>query len=425
MTPSKVAARFQARMVPLALVVGIMVATVPPASFAFNARARLESTAARNAEAIAAGIADVAARQPELWRYNLPKVIRALSTFRDSGGANHVVVTECDGATLFGSEALGFERQDPRDIVARRPVRGTGGVVAWVEVGVSPDGERATLRLWWLASSLFGAFVALVLFSFPARVVRASAQRLEAANRDLAAAHAALAASNAELETRVAEARERLREVARDAVATQEDERARIARDLHDSLGQHLAAQRFAVDRLAGEVPDERLEPLRALNAALFDDLRRAIDDLGPAELERGGLEQALRAHCEAFELRSGLPVSTRVDLAVEPDPEVCAALLRVLGEALTNAARHARASEIGVSCTADERHVVLEVRDDGRGLGPLPEPDARRGTGIAGMRVRLELIGGELEVLSGPDGVLVRATAPVTLAQDRASDPT
>ncbi|WFB06166.1 HAMP domain-containing sensor histidine kinase [Streptomyces sp. LX-29] len=200
-------------------------------------------------------------------------------------------------------------------------------------------------------------------------------------------------------------------------LSAQEAERRRIARELHDEVGQTLTAVLLQLKHAAAQAPDPLREDLRQAQEttrASLDELRRIARRLRPGVLEELGLLSALRALAAEFGT-PGLTVRHRLDPDVPPlAAETELVLYRVAQEGLTNAARHAGADRVTLRLrTAPRGGVELLVLDDGKGLGPAPE-----GAGIRGMRERALLIGATLTVGDAPDGgAEVRLLVPAAAA--------
>jgi two-component system sensor histidine kinase UhpB len=197
------------------------------------------------------------------------------------------------------------------------------------------------------------------------------------------------------------------------ALDAQEDERARVARDLHDEVNQsltglllHLEAARR--DAPPGLVPE--LAETKALANRAMDELLSVARQLRPTALDDLGLRAALAAHVADLERRTGIETSFEAAGDVSGiDPESQLVLYRVAQEALSNAARHSGAEHVRARLRSDGERVELTVADDGRGFS---FDDAEGGLGIAGMRERALLVGGELAIESRPDtGTTVRLT--------------
>ena len=207
-------------------------------------------------------------------------------------------------------------------------------------------------------------------------------------------------------------------ESSRRALAAQEAERLRVARHLHDEVGQVLTGILLQLDALA--VPDDgarrrNVDNAKAAIRASLEDVRRIAQELRPELLEHLGLVSALTQLSRMVADQAGVRVDHHFAAQLPSlSPEAELAIYRVTQESLTNAVRHAGATRIDVTIDAGPESVVLRVIDDGRGL-----PDGHTdGGGIRGMRERAMLIGGALAVKPGADGgVEVRFEVPASHA--------
>jgi two-component system, NarL family, sensor histidine kinase UhpB len=206
------------------------------------------------------------------------------------------------------------------------------------------------------------------------------------------------------------------RESAQRALAAQERERRRLARELHDELGQTLTGVVLQLDGLARTVPPEFEDAVAQVQEAArggAEEVRDIARGLRPQALDEFGLRSALITLAAGFAEHSGL--SVRHELA--PDlptlaPEADLAIYRVAQEGLTNVARHAEATGVVLAVHAGDGHVVLRIRDDGRGID---QHAAHNAGGLGGMRERAMLIGGRLVVERlRPYGTEVRLELPV-----------
>ena len=206
------------------------------------------------------------------------------------------------------------------------------------------------------------------------------------------------------------------RDSARRALDAQEEERRRMARELHDEIGQTLTGVVLQLETLERTAPDELRPPLRSLEAsarAAIEEVRELVRRLRPEALDDFGLRSALVSLGSELAEHSGLRVSPHLDgelptLSKEDELVV----YRVAQESLVNVARHARATRADVSLAAENGSVVLRVRDDGRGIDAA---GLRSGHGVRGMRERALLVGGDLEVVRvAPHGTEVRLRLPV-----------
>jgi two-component system sensor histidine kinase UhpB len=195
------------------------------------------------------------------------------------------------------------------------------------------------------------------------------------------------------------------RESAHRALAAQEAERLRIARELHDEVGQTLTAVALLAERAAGELPTQAqaLEEIVDTVHHSLDDVRRIARELRPEALDDLGLIDALISLCLRMERQGAVRVSRELEGSLPPlSAETELVIYRVAQEALTNAFRHAGATRVRVALRRAGETVLLTVADDGRGL---PAPMPAHATGLAGMRERAILIAGKLEIDSPPGG--------------------
>jgi two-component system, NarL family, sensor histidine kinase UhpB len=196
---------------------------------------------------------------------------------------------------------------------------------------------------------------------------------------------------------------------ARRALAAQEDERRRVARDLHDGVGQTMTGVVLQLEALARQTPPELRERVVVLQETARDgveEVRAIARGLRPEALDEFGLRPALVSLGAGFADRAGLRVRRRLATDLPPlSREAELVLYRVAQEGLTNAVRHARAGEVELVLERGGDGVVLTVRDDGRGLD-----GHREGGGLRGMRERAMLVGGRLAVREArPHGTEVR----------------
>jgi two-component system sensor histidine kinase UhpB len=206
------------------------------------------------------------------------------------------------------------------------------------------------------------------------------------------------------------------RDSGRHALAAQEAERLRIARGLHDEVGQALTGVLLQLDSLAdADSPqyDRDIDEAKRTVRLALEEVRRIAQELRPAMLEHLGLVSSLTELSRKFADLTGLEVKRRFDPdlpALSPDAEL--ALYRVAQESLTNVARHAGASSVEIALERGGSSVTLRVSDDGRGLDGPDLPSGHGG--LRGMRERAILVGGALAIKPGRrGGVEVRLEVP------------
>jgi len=205
------------------------------------------------------------------------------------------------------------------------------------------------------------------------------------------------------------------REAGTRALNTQEEERQRIARGLHDEVGQTMTGVLLLLKRLAQDATPEQRSALSEAQAAVkasLEDVRRTAQELRPEILDHLGLPSALTNLARTFSDRTGISVRRQLPTPLPKlDPKVELVLYRVAQEGLTNAARHSGASEVTLTLEHDADSVVLRVLDNGRGF------DGRRaeGGGLRGIRERALIVGGAVAIKPAPSGgVEIRLQVPV-----------
>ncbi len=216
----------------------------------------------------------------------------------------------------------------------------------------------------------------------------------------------------AELEAADAEHRQ-LQALSRQMVEAQEAERRRLARELHDQVGQNLTNLSINLNIVRSQLPAEaaagavaRLDDSLRLVEETMERTRDVMAELRPSVLDDYGLVSALHWYGGQFASRTGIAVAVE---GQKPDPRLAArvenALFRIAQEALTNVAKHAQATRATVTLQEDGETVRLVIADDGVGFDParLAAPDGSRGWGLAIMRERAEAVGGRCRIESRP----------------------
>jgi len=226
-------------------------------------------------------------------------------------------------------------------------------------------------------------------------------------------------------EREVRESQDQLRELSASLQAVREEEKARIARELHDELGQALTGLKMDLAQIVAMLEPQqaeivrRADTMRSLIESTVASVRRLATELRPLMLDDLGLIATMGWLANDFAKRTGIAVDVRLpDSDFEAGPDLCTTLFRVLQESLTNVARHAHASHVRVSLTEDDGVVRLEVHDDGKGIDPAPQ-GRRKSFGLLGMRERASMLGGHVTINSNPG-----AGTSVLLAIPRSVEP-
>jgi signal transduction histidine kinase len=229
--------------------------------------------------------------------------------------------------------------------------------------------------------------------------------------------------------------RARIRELTSQIINLQEEERHRIAQELHDEVGQALATLSIGLKLLRDEPGCDpimaRIDDLRELTQTVMSQLRLISHDLRPPALDTLGLEPTLAGFCQDFSRRTQLPTLFFKEGAIPPlSEEVNISLYRILQEALTNILKHANASQIWIKLKGEANSVHLTILDDGKGF---PQAPAGRGTdvlkltagnagiGLFGMQERVSRLNGTLEIETQPgQGTQISVWVPIQTAGDQ-----
>jgi PAS domain S-box-containing protein len=224
------------------------------------------------------------------------------------------------------------------------------------------------------------------------------------------------------LEKVVNERSEALRQLSTRLMRLQDEERRRIARELHDSLGQELAAAKMTVDgiihRGSVQAKDYSAQEASAAIDRALQQMRTMSHLLHPPLLDEVGLASALRWYLDGVTKRSG--IETTLEIQPSPFPRLApqfeTAIFRIVQEALTNVYRHSQATHSSVTLQRDSQGIKLEIRDNGKGIteGTRRFRAGSIGVGIGGMRQRVEEFGGELRLGDARPGTLVEVIIPV-----------
>jgi PAS domain S-box-containing protein len=233
-------------------------------------------------------------------------------------------------------------------------------------------------------------------------------------------------ASRRQAERRLQDSEQSLRRLSFHLLRSQDEERRRLGRELHDSLGQYLAAIKISVDSATSLLPEkapakELLEECVELVENAIKEVRTVSYLLYPPMLDETGLKSAISWYLEGFSARSGIQTTLEAQEdfgRLGRDAEV--ALFRVLQESLTNIHRHSQASHATISLLIKKDRIILEIKDNGKGITPSlleessPDWAGIQGVGLRGMTERMQQIGGTLELTSNGSGTTVRALLPV-----------
>lgn len=332
------------------------------------------------------------------------------------------------GAALITEEVL---RVETIDLIAGRiasqppwsdfPIivlTGGGMSTADTEVAVrsrAPLGNVSLLERPLRAATLISSVRAALVARQRQYEIRDHLHQREEAEEALRRAHDAL-------ESLVEQRTAALRRLSARLLRVQDEERRRIARELHDSLGQYLTAAKINLDVLSRNRHDgtDYLHEAQQLIDRAISDTRTLSHLLHPPLLDEAGFASAARWYVEGFGRRSGIAATLDMpdDLRRLPS-EIETALFRILQESLTNVHRHSGSRVVEIHLTLDETTVTIAIRDHGKGipqdaLDRFSKNGSNVGVGLAGMRERVKELGGSLSVESGLRGTLLKAVVPI-----------
>jgi two-component system, NarL family, sensor histidine kinase UhpB len=219
--------------------------------------------------------------------------------------------------------------------------------------------------------------------------------------------------------------RQQLRELAVSVQAAREEEKARIARELHDDLGQQLTALKMDLSWLAQRLPSdtllvEKIQAMKALTNSSVNSIRRIASDLRPTMLDDLGLAPAIEWLAQDTAERTGIKMHLNIanhNHRLTNNAET--AIYRIVQESLTNVTRHADAANVFISTEYTEKGFLLTVRDDGIGIAPGSRRKVKS-FGLLGMRERVHVFGGNIVISGEPgQGTLIEVVLPQSVIQE------
>ncbi len=306
-----------------------------------------------------------------------------------------------------------FRRYGLVGLVVGALLLGAVAVTVHAADGVQPgywEQNRGSVLLTATAFALQTAFVVYLLVERRRR--RRAEQSLEISERQNAATEDRLQLVEHQYNSILDDIGEQL-------VALQEEERRRIAAELHDSTAQHLVAIDLFLMRLRSIATGGDAEAIfNQIHSSLKEaqkELRIFTYLLYPPDLQREGLRATLQRFLDGFSTRTGIVVRHEIADGIDESPYALQrSILRILQEALANVHRHAKAAHVTIRLTLKQDRLDLRVADDGRGIAKSPSSGApRHGVGIPGMQARVRHFGGTLKIHTGKRGTLVVASIP------------
>jgi signal transduction histidine kinase len=378
-------------------------------------------------------------------RYEAETLREATSALASSLDLNHVlesILTHLEQVVPFDSACL-FLQEDgrwravaergfsiPNQVVGRnypadnslfQEIQRTAGPLVLVDAQSDPRFQRwgsdDSVR-GWMAIPLIVRGEVVGCLTFDSHQVAAYAQA-EAKLAQAFATQAAAAIQNAGLFEQVRTGRERLQVLSRRLVEVQEAERRYIARELHDEIGQSLTGLLLSLDlirRLPAEEIRTSLDEAQGIVNDLMSRVRELSLDLRPAMLDDLGVVPALLWHFERYTAQTTIAVNFKhTGIEGRFPPQVETAIYRIVQEALTNVARHAKVSEVTVRLWVDPARLSVQIEDQGIGFAPEPALVSGVSSGLSGMQERVALLGGDL-IVESATGTGTRLTAEFPL---------
>ena len=218
---------------------------------------------------------------------------------------------------------------------------------------------------------------------------------------------------------RLRESEDKLRRLAAHLISVREEERAHIAREIHDELGQVLTGIKMEVGWLAKRLKEpallEKTESMSKLIDSTVQTVRKIATGLRPEMLDDMGLIAAVAWQAKEFQKRTGIRCRTKLPPeGTKLDLDISTTAFRIFQEILTNVARHSRATRVDIELTVDEERLALEVADNGVGI-PSADLNGRKSLGLLGMQERALLFGGHVGITGTPgQGTRVSVTIPI-----------
>jgi signal transduction histidine kinase len=370
----------------------------------------------------------------------------ALSGARQDKDVAYVIVTDPSGRQLasFHPElaqtlpsATGISKDGDLYEVTT-PIRDRGRELARLHIGMSLARLRrdimetritiGVISLAILGLGLAGVLLLSSLLTRPLRQVASSARRIAAGDLDqhlpvtttdeigqLAGSFNDMAVKIAQRNASLQHSHDQLRSLSMRLLSIQEEERIRIAREVHDELGQALTAHKIELQQL-GRRNENLDEDIRVLNRsvdAIIDRVRKISSDLRPTILDDLGMAAALEQQLRR--LRESTGIRTTLSMSEEPrfDPLSSATIFRIVKESLANVVRHAEATEVEVALNVNPDEAELRVSDNGRGITP-EQSQSPASLGLIGIRERAEMLNGRVRVEGAPGrGTTITVTLP------------
>lgn len=427
----------RSRLLPVALFTLVIVTFSAPMAFLIIRTRELQGQAQVLAQQVAQLLQKEMRNQSELWQYDTIKIIEHLRVYRRQDHVTRIEVTDRIGrpieltATDVRALQTGAAKAEIWETAAIHFDHQQAGSV-WVAMSLTHIRRRTLLLL--SVFLMLGLLLSCSIYAIPMKSIKHAEQRIDNLISRLEQTQASLCTLNQTLEQQVVERsaqlsdaylklqhrEQTLRELSNRNLAIQEAERRAIARELHDSAGQALTAIHIHLQLIEQYLEQpEKIQQIVADTITMTDqtlqEIRRAVMMLGPSVLDDFGLTIALQRACEDFSERTSIPIACKIEQDLPPIPtNMENACYRIVQEAFTNIARHAKAKRVQISLQCKANMLEIKITDDGCGFDCTAKLSHNQ-RGIRGICERIELLGGKISFQSNPQhGTAIDISLPL-----------
>lgn len=392
------------RLLPLSIIFGLLCALVPPVLFGATSTQQVRARTEVYAQNLALAIEQDALRNPYIWPYRVNKIISAKKAPTSNRDVLTIHIENCANKTLYHTETT--QHRWPA-ATHRVPIQRGPKQLGHLTMRVSAPALWRVIVLLGVLSTVIGAILGWLLYTLPMTIITRQSKKLAQVNQSLMETQHLLQQNNERLTQEVEQAVSDIQKLSMRQLNVQDQERARIARELHDGLGQMISALGLDIERMAVANPQDK-HNAQQLSAQILDELRAIINDLRPVVLQAHGVAQVLRDASEQFELKHRIAVYFKHVGATHCPQEYAVALYRIFQESMNNIQKHAQATEVSVQLTIEPHHIELSIGDDGQGFDPTQQTT---GHGFLNLRERVALLRGTFDLQTSDEGTTLTAT--------------
>lgn len=436
-----------AYLLPILILIMFIVSLSSPIALIILETRQLKIQGKQYADKIADLLSTHIISDPVLWKYNTLKIITHLSISTMHPDLKQIIITDNSGIPI---NINGIKQSQKRSLVHLLWVsssisnENTGFGKVWL--GLSIDRIVKNSLLLFFPFFTIGMILCLIVYFIPARIIRKSEEEIIKLIQSLKESQNNLSALNKNLAEKVEEKtkeissaykelkqkEKRLRQVSQKTVAIQEEMQRKIARELHDSVGQILTAIRIQLQILS-TLPKESVESqyikiFKLLDNAI-DEIRNTISLLRPTILDEMGLKKALEQYCMNFEQQTSIKVDLSFEISEKYSSTIETACYRIVQEGLTNIKKHSKATITRISIKKYEDNLFIEIQDNGKGMLEmgltefdkiLNNSKQNKKFGLIGIKERVELLDGEMSIARGiGDGISINIRVSLSSSEN------